>query len=60
MIYLIVLEENDPERHLFLAIPETFYRSFFDDEFFVRVTQRLQIPILTYDEEHESIVQWIK
>lgn len=60
VVYLFALEENDPERDLFLAIPETYYSSFFDDEFFVRLTERFQISILIFEEEKEMILQWIK
>lgn len=60
IVYLTALEEKEPERELFLAIPERFFVRFFDDPFFLKLAQRHQIKLLVYDEITQTIVQWIK
>lgn len=58
--YRIALEEDDPERSLYLAIPSDIYRRFFNYSFIQKVIQRNQILLLVYDVAKEEIVRWIK
>ncbi len=60
LIYLVALEEKEPERTLFLAVPLTFYNRFFDDPFFVRLAKRYQVKIVIFNEENQSLVEWKK
>ncbi len=60
IVYLTALEEKEPDRELYLAMPERFYVRFFDDLFFVNLAKRHQINLLVYDEITQTIVQWIK
>ena len=57
--YRYALESEEPERILYLAVPDSVYRAFFTLKFIQQVTQRSQIKILTYDPIEKSIVQWI-
>ncbi|MFN0015475.1 MAG: element excision factor XisH family protein [Saprospiraceae bacterium] len=59
LIYLVALEEKDITRTLYLAVPEAFYERFFDDPFFLRLAQRFWVKMLVFNEEKNSIVQWI-
>jgi hypothetical protein len=59
MNYKFALEEFEPERKLYLAIPESIYNSFFQRRFVRSVIERIQIQILVYDEKKEVIIQWI-
>lgn len=49
--YRIALEDDDPERILYLAIPLNIYKRFFQNSFIQTVIQRNQIPLLVYDIE---------
>lgn len=58
--YRIALEDDDPERLLYLAVPLDIYKRFFQNSFIQKVIQRNQIAILVYDTEKKEIAQWIK
>lgn len=57
--YKFALEEADPQRKLYLAIPESIYKSFFQRRFTRSVVERTQINLLIYNEIQEEIVQWL-
>ncbi|MTJ09309.1 XisH family protein [Anabaena sp. UHCC 0204] len=56
--YQFALEEFDPQRRLYLAIPESVYNSFFQRRFTKAVITRNQINLLIYQPKQEIIVQW--
>lgn len=56
--YQFALEEFDPQRKLYLAVPESIYKSFFQRRFTQSVVKRTQLNLLVYNEKQESIVQW--
>lgn len=58
--YQIVLEENDPERHLYLAIPVDAYKEFFSMDITEKVIQRHQVKLIVFQPEQEVIAQWKK
>ncbi len=57
--YQFALEEFEPERKLYLAIPESIYNSFFQRRFIASVIKRTQINLLIYNQKQEVIVQWL-
>ena len=57
--YQFALEEVDPQRLLYLAIPEVIYQSFFQRRFIRTVIDRTQLKLLTYDAFEEVIRQWL-
>ncbi len=57
--YRLALEEKEPERTLYLAAPFDIYEEFFTLPFIQKVTQRMQLRLLIYDEQQEDIRQWI-
>ena len=59
-LYFYALEDFDPERILFLAIPLSFYNRFFTDIFFTNLIQRANLKILIFDEEINTVNSWIK
>jgi XisH protein len=59
MNYQFALEEFEPERKLYLAIPESIYNSFFQRRFIRSVVERTKIYLLVYDEKREVITQWL-
>ena len=58
--YRYALEDTDPERVLYLAVPRFVYQTFFSLAFISGVVQRSQIKLLVYDLEQETIEQWTK
>ena len=58
--YRYALEDKDPDRILYLAVPRFVYQTFFHLAFINSVVQRSQIKLLVYDLEKETIEQWIK
>lgn len=57
--YQIMLEENEPERILFLAIPIDTYETFFQTRFVRLVLERYPLKRFTYDPIYQEILQWI-
>lgn len=56
--YQFALEEFDPQRKLYLAIPDSVYKSFFQRRFTRSVVERTRINLLVYNEKQEIVVQW--
>lgn len=57
--YCQALEEQEPERVVYLAIPGETYEDFFQLPFIQRALKRYQVKLLTYDPKREEIRQWI-
>jgi XisH protein len=57
--YRIMLEVNEPDRRLYLAVPLETYRTFFQSRLARAAIDRHQIEILVYEPITEEIVQWI-
>lgn len=57
--YRLVLEENEPQRVLFLAVPVYAYDSFFQRELPKAVIRRYGLKLIVYNPEAEVITQWI-
>ena len=58
--YFVGLEMVDPERELYIAVPEAIYNSFFQEEFIQRAIKRIEAKFILFDPSTETIVQWIK
>ncbi|MCG8352009.1 MAG: XisH family protein [Chloroflexales bacterium] len=56
--YRLVLEEQDPERELFLAVPFDTYNLFFTQPFPQLAIQRHHVKLIVYDAEQEEITLW--
>ncbi|MGV0027831.1 XisH family protein [Phormidesmis priestleyi] len=56
--YQIILEINEPERKLYLAVPVDAYEAFFQTRFAQIAVQRHSIKLIVYDPIAEEIVQW--
>lgn len=60
IIYLKALKRKEEVRVLYLAIPKTFFLSFFDDPFFVELAKDYELKLLVFDEKKEIIFKWIE
>ena len=58
MVYQIALEEKEPERILFLAVPMEVLQEIFLKPKASKLTARVDLKIIGFDVEREEIVQW--
>jgi hypothetical protein len=56
--YRLALEEKEPERTLYLAVPLDTYDTFFSLQFPQRAIQRHQLQLIIYKPESEVIARW--
>ena len=57
--YRLALEDDDPDRLLYLAVPENIYDRFFMYPFIQKSIKRNQISLIVYDPAQPRIQQWI-
>ena len=57
--YCQALEEQEPDRIVYLAIPWETYQDFFQLPFIQRALRRYQVKLIIYDPKLEEIKQWI-
>jgi hypothetical protein len=57
--YCQALEEQEPDRLVYLAIPLETYQDFFQLPFIQRSLRRYQVKLVIYDPKLEEIKQWI-
>ncbi|HAG80283.1 MAG TPA: fatty-acid oxidation protein subunit alpha [Cyanobacteria bacterium UBA12227] len=58
--YCQALEEQEPDRLVYLAIPVETYQDFFQLPFIQRALRRYQVKLMIYEPKSEEIKQWIK
>ena len=58
--YSVALEIQDPERVLFLAIPNDIWVRFFQKQVIQKSLERIKAKILVYNPNSNSVVEWIK
>jgi hypothetical protein len=56
--YRVALEEQQPDRVLYLAVPQGAYQAFFNLPFVETVIERFQLSLLVYDPNNEVILAW--
>lgn len=59
-IYRALLEEMEPDRIPYLAVPRRIYDSLLTEQFGRFVITRLQLRLVVFDEERETVLQWIE
>ncbi len=60
LVYQVNLEHQEPDRNLYLAIPEAIYERMCQQRIFEVVAQRYKINFLIYDPIIKQILKWIK
>ena len=58
--YSVALEIQDPERVLFLAIPNDIWVRFFQKQIIQKSLERIKAKILVYNPNSNIVVEWIK
>lgn len=56
--YEYALEEREPERQLYLAVPSDAYDGFFTGRFAQQIVRRHSIRIVVFDPDQGIIVKW--
>lgn len=59
VLYELVLRRSDPQRELFLAVPEKTWRSIFSDALGEIVLNAQAVRLLVIDPQQEVITRWI-
>jgi XisH protein len=57
--YRTALNQQDPDRVLYLAAPDNLYDRFFATPFVQNLIKQNFIHLITYDIEQEKLIQWI-
>lgn len=57
--YQYILQQKDPARILYLAVPLDVYHSFFRLSFTQAIITRYQLNIIVYHPELQEVQQWI-
>lgn len=58
--YQIGLEEQEPDRTLFVAMPSIAYERLENQPFFEKVCQRVDLRIIVFSPNQQNIVKWKK
>jgi XisH protein len=59
VVYYSVMSEEEPDRVLYLAVPQRAYEELFVERFGQLIITRLQVRLVVFDEKTERINQWI-
>lgn len=57
--YRLVLEEEEPNRILYLAVPKETYETFFKKQLIQKSVRIHAVKLIVYYAEKEEIVEWI-
>jgi hypothetical protein len=58
-VYRCIMTEIEPERALYLAVPEHVYESVFTDRLGALIVSRLELRLLVFDAQQRRISRWI-
>lgn len=58
-LYRSVLSRTDPDRRLYMALPQDVYADLFEEALGRLLVEDYHIPIVVFDFRLEKIVQWI-
>jgi XisH protein len=59
IVYHDILEESEPDRRLYLAIPIKVVADLFQEPIGQLLLKRERVRLLVFDPDSEAIVQWI-
>ena len=57
--YRLVLQQTEPERRLYLAVPLDTYEIFFQSTFAQLAVREYQLKLIVYDSQYGGLTQWI-
>jgi hypothetical protein len=56
--YRLALKMADPDRKLFLAVPDIAYQTFFQKDFPRLAIKEYKLEVMIYDIENQEIISW--
>ncbi len=56
--YTLGIEDFEPERMLFLAVPLRIHQEYFSLSFVQKAVKRFKIKLLIFDDESQNVIQW--
>jgi hypothetical protein len=57
-IYRAVLEEREPDRLLYMAVPDRVSGELLAEQFGQFVVERLRLRIMVFDEHQQRVLRW--
>jgi XisH protein len=60
LVYQVNLDQQEPDRSLYLAIPESIYERMCQQRVFEVVAQRYKVNFLIYNPITKQITKWIE
>lgn len=58
-MYRVILDRNEPDRALYMAVSETAFTNVLNDALGQLVVRELQVRLIVFDETTERITRWI-
>jgi hypothetical protein len=58
-IYRAVLEETEPDRLLYLAVPRRIFESLLAEPFGQLIVNRLRLRVMVFDDREAKVIRWI-
>lgn len=58
-LYSLILEDEDPDRQVYLALSNVAFNGFFSEEIGQRVLRKKQLKVVVFDPNTQEILQWI-
>lgn len=56
--YTLGIEDFEPSRELYLAVPQRIYEEYFSLSFVQKAVKRFKIKLLIFDDETQNVIQW--
>ena len=56
--YTLGIEDFEPDRILYLAVPQRIYKQYFSLNFVQKAIKRFKIKLLIFDDETQTIIKW--
>ncbi len=56
--YSLGIEEFEPDRELFLAVPQRIHEEYFSLSFVQKAVKRFKIRLLIFDDEIQNVIKW--
>lgn len=58
-LHSLIMEDEEPDRVLYLAVNNTIFECFFSEEIGQRVIRKKNLKMIVFEPDAEEIVQWI-
>jgi XisH protein len=59
IVYRNVLAMREPERILYLAVPETIYMRFFEEQVIQKTMRDERFKLVIYNQTNQIITEWV-